>query len=105
MSNLIAVVATAVIVNGERIVIAAGHPLPELSEHDSEALVRTGAASDPELDKRAGREAAKTQRAAEAEFEATRERVQAEAASTAAPPAQALQKPPASPAGKSAKAR
>ena len=98
MSKLNAVVATAVIVNGERTVIQPGHPLPELSEHDSEALARTGFASDPELQKRANRDAAQTQRAAEAEFEAARARVQAEAASTAAPPAQA-------PAGKSAKAR
>ena len=42
--NLIALVATAVIVNGERTVINAGEPLPELKREDEDALMAAKAA-------------------------------------------------------------
>lgn len=47
MSQLIALVATAVIIAGERTIIQPGQPLPELSNHDSRELVQAGAAQDP----------------------------------------------------------
>lgn len=85
MSKLIALVATAVIINGERTTIEPGQDLPELSEHDARELVASGAASNPAddaaLDKADKRAAAK----AGAEFEAARQRVRQEQASTAKP--------------------
>lgn len=78
MSKLIALVATAVIVNGERTVIQPGQELPELPEHDAQTLQASGAASDPAKDKAA----AKAHDAAEAkgaeEFAAARAAVQAQ---------------------------
>ena len=47
MNQLIALVATAVIVNGERTVIQPGEPLPELSKHDVRELVQSGSAEHP----------------------------------------------------------
>ena len=44
MSQLIALVATAVLINGVRTVIQPGEPLPELSKHDARELVGSGAA-------------------------------------------------------------
>lgn len=46
--NLIALVATAVIVNGERTVINAGEPLPELKREDEDALMAAKAAREAE---------------------------------------------------------
>ena len=84
MSKLIALVATAVLVDGVRTVIQPGEPLPELSAHDERELL---------------------QAAADAEFEATRQQVQQAQASTAtaedgkdaapAAPAKAASKTPA----------
>jgi uncharacterized membrane protein len=93
MTQLIAVVATAVIVNGERIVIPPGKPLPELSEHDAEALKRSGAALDPQLDAETMQVAEEAALAAAADFQSARARVQAEAASIAPQPTQAEQEP------------
>lgn len=45
MSQLIALVATAVMVDGVRTVIQPGQPLPELGEPAAAELVQTGAAS------------------------------------------------------------
>ncbi|MFC4922918.1 hypothetical protein [Delftia deserti] len=44
MSQLIALVATAVLINGVRTVIQPGEPLPDLSKHDARELVGSGAA-------------------------------------------------------------
>lgn len=83
MSKLIALVATAVFINGARTVIEPGQELPELSEHDARELVASGAAQDPAVeaaqakaDKRAAAQGA-------AEFEAARQRVQQAQAPTA----------------------
>ena len=85
MSKLIAMVATAVVINGERTVIQPGQELPELSAHDERELTASGAAKNPEdeaaLAKADKRAAAK----ADAEFEAARQRVQQADASTAEP--------------------
>ena len=82
MTQLIAVVATAVIVNGERVVIQPGRPLPELSEHDAEALQKSHAAFDPNLSAEASAAVEAAALAAAANFQAERERVQADRAST-----------------------
>ncbi|MFT7722236.1 MAG: hypothetical protein QM788_05335 [Roseateles sp.] len=106
MSQLIALVATAVIVDGVRTVIQPGEPLPDFGEHDNVALLNSGAAADPQRDRAAAAVAAKDARAAEAEFEAARERVQAEAASIAQAPQEPQEEPADQPpAGKAAKKR
>lgn len=87
MSKLIAMVATAVLVDGVRTVIQPGEALPELSKHDKQELVGSGAAQD-DADKDAAEKAAKKESAAAAaEIEAARQRVKAEAESTGAPAA------------------
>lgn len=83
MSRLIALVATAVLVNGVRTVIQPGQELPEQNEHDEGELLANGAAMDPES--AAATEKAKRQEEqwAAREFQEARERVMAERASTA----------------------
>lgn len=95
MSKLIALVATAVMVNGERTVIQPGEELPDLSKHDEKQLVESGAAEDSAATAAADKAAKKAAADAAAEIEAARQRVKAEAESTAAP---------AAPAAKAAKA-
>lgn len=85
MTQLIAVVATAVILNGERTTIQPGQPLPELSEHDARALKGSGAAFDPQLDAEARDKVEAAALTAAGEFQAQRERALAEAASIADP--------------------
>lgn len=82
MSKLIAMVATAVMVEGVRTIIQPGEPLPDLGKHDNEALVASGAAEDSAATAAAKKEAAKAEAEAAAEIEAARERVRAEKAST-----------------------
>ena len=95
--KLIALVATAVMVDGVRTVIQPGEELPDLGEHDEAELERSGAAEDPAKTAAAKKAEAKQTAAAAAEIEAARERVKAEAASTAAPA------PPAAKTAKTAK--
>lgn len=83
MSKLIAMVATAVMVDGVRTVFQPGEELPTLNKHDAAELVASGAAEDPAKTKAAEKSAAADAAAAAAEFEAARKAVQAEAASTA----------------------
>lgn len=85
--KLIALVPTAVLVNGERQVVQPGEPLPELGEHDARELLAAGAAQDPAQVAAAEKAAAQEAAEAAAEIEAARQRVQAEAASTAPAPA------------------
>jgi hypothetical protein len=83
--KLIALVPTAVVVDGVRTVIQPGEELPGLGEHDEAELVKSGAAEDPAKTAAAKKVEAKEAAAAAAEFEEARARVKAEAASTAAP--------------------
>lgn len=83
MSKLIAMVPTAVMLDGVRTVIQPGEELPTLNKHDTDALVASGAAEDPAVTKADAKAAAADAAAAAAEFEAARKAVQAEAASTA----------------------
>ena len=82
MSKLIAMVATAVLVDGVRTVIQPGEPLPELPEHDEGELLANGMAMDPE--KAAANDKAKKAEEATAlqAFQAARENVKAALEST-----------------------
>ena len=103
MSKLIALVATAVLVDGVRTVIQPGEPLPELSTHDERELLQSGAAENPADTAAQAKADARAKAAADAEFEATRQQVQQAQASTAedgkqadpAAPAKAASKTPA----------
>ncbi|HEY0953984.1 MAG TPA: hypothetical protein VGE36_04455 [Roseateles sp.] len=97
MSKLIALVATAVVVNGERTVIQPGQPLPDLHEHDARELVASGSAQDLDAAAREQRQANRAESEAKKDFEEARERMQGAAESIAAPPAQAEQNPPPPP--------
>lgn len=82
MSKLIAMVATAVLINGQRSVIQPGEELPELPKHDEQELTASGAAVDPAKVKDAEAAADLTRVAAERHFEREREAVKAATAST-----------------------
>ena len=83
MSRLIALVATAVIVNGDRIVIQPGQELPEQNERDEAELLANGAAMDPESAAATDKAKRQEKQWADREFQEARERVMAERASTA----------------------
>lgn len=97
MSKLIALVATAVMVNGERQVIQAGQPLPELSKHDMRELVQSGAAEDQTVKAAQNEADAAANAKAEADFAEARKRSeeekQAKAAEAAKPKAPAKATP------------
>ena len=93
MSKLIALVATAVMVGGERTVIQPGQELPDLSTHDERELLQSGAAENPADTAAQAKADARAKAAADAEFEATRQQVQQAQESTA--PAKAAPKTPA----------
>ncbi len=83
MSNLIAMVATAVLIEGKRVVIQPGEPLPDLSKQDERELVGSGAAEN-EDDKVAQAKAdAAAVKAAEADFAKARKRAKYEEAARA----------------------
>lgn len=82
-SGLIAMVATAVIVNGVRTVIQPGEELPELPEHDEKELLESGAALDPEAQAATDKARKQEEQFAQQAFQEARERAMAERASTA----------------------
>lgn len=82
-SGLIAMVATAVIVNGVRTVIQPGEALPELPEHDEKELLESGAALDPEAQAATDKARKQEEQFAQQAFQEARERAMAERASTA----------------------
>lgn len=85
MSKLIAMVATAVLVDGVRTIIQPGQELPKLSTHDERELVASGAAENQD-DKAAQAKADKREAAqASTEFSEARKRVQQEMASIPKP--------------------
>ena len=81
--KLIAVVATAVLLDGVRTIIQPGEELPSLPEHDERELLASGAAENPAAIAAQEKAAKREQAAAEAEFEASRHAVQQAQASTA----------------------
>jgi len=87
MSKLIALVATAVMVEGNRTIIQPGQELPDLSSHDAAELLRTGMAQDPAATQVQAKADAKEQAQTLREFAAARERVQAAQASIEPAPA------------------
>lgn len=82
-SGLIAMVATAVIVNGVRTVIQPGEALPELPEHDEKELLESGAALDPEAQAATDKARKQEEQFAQQAFQEAREHAMAERASTA----------------------
>lgn len=82
-SGLIAMVATAVIVDGVRTVIQPGEALPELPEHDEKELLESGAALDPEAQAATDKARKQQEQFAQQAFQEARERAMAERASTA----------------------
>ena len=81
---LIALVATAVMVDGVRTVIQAGEELPQLSPHDERELVASGAAENPEDTAALADQADRDAYEGHKEFEEARAKVQEKRASTAA---------------------
>lgn len=69
-------------IDGERVTVEPGEPLPELSKHDIEQLLAMKAIRDPDADADAERTAARAEKAAQAPFKAARSAVAAEADST-----------------------
>lgn len=84
MSTLIALVATAVVVDGERKIIQPGQPLPELSPHDARELLHSGAAQDPGTVAKAEEKTRRAQTQANADFAAARKAVRQAKDSTSA---------------------
>lgn len=79
MPKLIALVATAVIVNGERTVIPPGGELPDdLPTHDVNELVGSGAAEDVAKSMRDARKDELAELAAQEEFQKARQKQLAE---------------------------
>ena len=78
MSKLIALVATAVLVDGVRTVIQPGEPLPEISKHDERELLQSGAAQHTADQAALDKADAAAVAAAEAEFAEARKRAQDE---------------------------
>lgn len=86
MSRLIAQVATAVLVDGVRTVIAAGQPLPdELNEHDQRELESNKLATREGAEARAAAKEKAAEAKGRAAFEAERQAAQAAQQSTQPP--------------------
>ena len=83
-SGLIAMVATAVLVNGVRTIIQPGEALPELPEHDEKELLESGSALDPDAQAASDKARKQEEQFAQQAFQEARERAMAERASTAA---------------------
>lgn len=83
MTQLIALVATAVMVAGERVLVQPGELLPALSVHDATALLESGAAADRAAEAAQAAAQARQQQTDQAGFDQARERVRQEAASIA----------------------
>lgn len=83
--ELIAAVALAVMVDGRREVIQPGQTCPDLSEHDTNELLRSGAVVDQSLERAQEHADKKAAADAMADFNAARKRVIAEQASAPQP--------------------
>lgn len=77
--KLIALVATAVMVDGKRTIFQPGDELPPQSAHDTRELVASGAAEDREKTAELDKQAKKDEAAAAKEFEQARTKVQEKA--------------------------
>lgn len=86
MSKLIALVATAVLIDGQRHIVEPGQELPELSAHDEQELLANGSAMDPERQAATDKQRKQEEALAMRSFQEARERVQAERASTQTEP-------------------
>lgn len=98
LSGLIAMVATAVMVDGQRTIIQPGQELPELPEHDEKELVESGAALDPAAQAASDKARKQEEQFAQQAFQDARERSMAEQASITPPIAEPAPAAPAAPA-------
>lgn len=98
LSGLIAMVATAVMVNDQRTIIQPGQELPELPEHDEKELLESGAAMDLEAQAASDKARKQEEQFAQQEFQKARERAMAEQASITPPAAEPAPAAPAAPA-------
>lgn len=98
LSGLIAMVATAVMVDGQRTIIQPGQELPELPEHDEKELVESGAALDPAAQAASDNARKQEEQFAQQAFQDARERSMAEQASITPPIAEPAPAAPAAPA-------
>ena len=78
MSKLIAMVATAVVIDGVRTVIQPGEALPEISKHDERELLQSGAAQHQGDQAALAKADAAAVAAAEADFAQARKRAEEE---------------------------
>ena len=103
--KLIAMVATACLVDGVRTIIQPGQALPELSEHDARELTASGAAKNPQDDAALAQAAQREADQGAAAFAEARQRVTQAQESTAAPVAESTPEavPEAKPDAKAAK--
>lgn len=85
MSKLIALVATAVMLDGVRTVIEPGGELPDLTRHDTKELLDSGAAMDPAAQATTEKARKQEEAVAQRAFQEARQRFQEERASTTAP--------------------
>lgn len=81
-NKLIAVIATALMVGGERKVFLPGQELPDMNEHDARELEARGAIKSQATESAKDKAAAQQQAQNNAELEAARQKVQAAQAST-----------------------
>jgi hypothetical protein len=103
--KLIAMVATACLVDGVRTIIQPGQALPELSAHDARELTASGAAKNTDDDAALAKAAQLEAEKGAADFAEARQRVTQAQASTAAPVAESTPEaaPDAKPDAKAAK--
>lgn len=81
--KLIALVAVHLLVEGQRMVVAPGEPVPALAPHDEKELLASGAIEDQEQAEADAKAQATAAKKAMGDFQAARKRVQAEVESTA----------------------
>lgn len=89
LSGLIAMVATAVMVDGQRTIIQPGQELPELPEHDEKELLDSGAALDPAAQAASDKARKQEEQFAQQGFQEARERAMAAQASITPPATEA----------------
>jgi hypothetical protein len=85
--QLIALVATAVMVDGSRTIVQPGEVLPDLGKHDAAELLRTGMAQDATAAEAQAKADKKAEALTKREFQEARERVlAAQVPAESAPP-------------------
>ena len=103
IAGLVALSQVAVMVDGERQIVAVGEVLPDTHPHDAKELIAAGVVQDPKQVERERRAQARDEAQAQASLEETRRSIEQAMESQGAPGAQAGQGESAGGAAKSAK--